>query len=377
MRALLCTEYGPVSGLRVADLPEPVAGPGQVVVRVEAAGLNYPDALMVMGKYQVKPPLPFAPGMELAGTVAAVGAGVQGLRAGDPVMATTTTGAFAEACAVPAERVLPRPAGLPADLAAASLLTYGTTMHALADRGRLRAGETLLVLGAAGGVGTAAIELGKLLGARVIAAASSPEKLEVCRALGADELVNYAAEDLRQRLKELSGGRGLDVVYDPVGGPMAEVALRALGWDGRFLVIGFASGEIPRIPLNLALLNERSLVGVYWGDWSQRRRAESAAQLGRIASAIAAGQLKPVVTARLRLEEVPRALGDLVERRAHGKLVVRPSSSSSVVRRRSRMSSTLFSILFCSRRFSSKVGSTGWPAICSRSREATSSARAK
>ena len=324
MRALLCTEYGPVSGLRVADLPEPVAGPGQVVVRVEAAGLNYPDALMVMGKYQVKPPLPFAPGMELAGTVAAVGAGVQGLRAGDPVMATTTTGAFAEACAVPAERVLPRPAGLPADLAAASLLTYGTTMHALADRGRLQAGETLLVLGAAGGVGTAAIEIGKLLGARVIAAASSPAKLEVCRALGADELVNYAAEDLRQRLKELSAGRGLDVVYDPVGGPMAEVALRALGWDGRFLVIGFASGEIPRIPLNLALLNERSLVGVYWGDWSQRRRAESAAQLGRIAAAIAAGQLKPVVTERLRLEEVPRAMGDLLERRAHGKLVVRP-----------------------------------------------------
>ena len=324
MRALLCTEYGPVSGLRVVDMPEPVAGPGQVLVRVEAAGLNYPDALMVMGKYQVKPPLPFAPGMELAGTVAAVGAGVQGLRAGDPVMATTTTGAFAEACAVPAERVLPRPAGLSADLAAASLLTYGTTMHALADRGRLQAGETLLVLGAAGGVGTAAIEIGKLLGARVIAAASSPAKLEVCRALGADELVNYGAEDLRQRLKELSAGRGLDVVYDPVGGPMAEVALRALGWDGRFLVIGFASGEIPRIPLNLALLNERSLVGVYWGDWSQHRRAESAAQLGRIAAAIAAGQLKPAITERLRLEEVPRAMADLLERRAHGKLVVRP-----------------------------------------------------
>ncbi len=324
MRALLCTEYGPVSGLRVADLPEPVAGPGQVLVRVEAAGLNYPDALMVMGKYQVKPPLPFAPGMELAGTVAAVGAGVQGLRAGDPVMGTTTTGAFAEACAVSAERVLPRPAGLSADLAAASLLTYGTTMHALADRGRLRAGETLLVMGAAGGVGTAAIEIGKLLGARVIAAASSAAKLEVCRALGADELVNYAAEDLRQRLKELSGGRGLDVVYDPVGGPMAEVAFRAMGWDGRFLVIGFASGEIPRLPLNLALLNERSLVGVYWGDWSQRRREESAAQLGRIAEAIAAGRLKPVITERLRLEEVPRAMGDLLERRAHGKLVVRP-----------------------------------------------------
>lgn len=324
MRALLCTEYGPVSGLRVADLPEPVAGPGQVLVRVEAAGLNYPDALMVMGKYQVKPPLPFAPGMELAGTVAAVGAGVQGLRPGDPVMATTTTGAFAEACAVPAERVLPRPAGLSAELAAASLLTYGTTMHALADRGRLRAGETLLVMGAAGGVGTAAIEIGKLLGARVITAASSAAKLEVCRALGADELVNYAAEDLRQRLKELSGGRGLDVVYDPVGGSMAEVAFRAMGWDGRFLVIGFASGEIPRLPLNLALLNERSLVGVYWGDWSQRRRDESAAQLGRIAEAIAAGRLKPVITERLRLEEVPRAMGDLLERRAHGKLVVRP-----------------------------------------------------
>lgn len=324
MRALLCSEYGPVSRLQVAEIPAPVPGEGQVVIRVEAAGLNYPDALMAMGKYQVKPPTPFVPGMELAGVVSAVGAGVRDLRVGDAVMATATTGAFAEACAAAAERVLPRPAGLAAELAAASLLTYGTTLHALTDRARLSPGETVLVLGAAGGVGTAAVELAKLLGARVIAAASSPAKLEVCRRLGADEVVDYATEDLRQRLKELTGGRGVDVVYDPVGGSYSEVALRSTAWDGRFLVIGFASGEIPRIPLNLALLNSRAIVGVYWGDWSQRNRAASAEQLSRITGWIAAGKLKPEISARLRLEEVPAAMEDLLNRRAHGKLVVLP-----------------------------------------------------
>lgn len=325
MRALVCSEPGPISGLAVADLPVPEPGPREVLVRVEAAGLNYPDVLIVQGRYQVKPPPPFVAGMELAGTVAAVGAEVKGLRAGDPVMGTSTTGAFAESCLVSAERVLPRPASLPADLAAASLVTYGTTLHALEDRARLQPGETVLVLGAAGGVGTAAIELAKLLGARVVAAASSAEKLELCRRLGADELVDYGKEDLRQRLKDLTGGRGVDVVYDPVGGPTTEVALRATGWGGRLLVIGFAAGDIPKLPANLTLLNERSILGAYWGEWSQRNREASAAGLRRIAEWIGAGRLRPAVTRRLRLEDVPAAMVDLVERRVLGKLVVLPS----------------------------------------------------
>jgi NADPH2:quinone reductase len=324
MRALLCREFGPVSNLRTSEVPDPVAGAGEVLVRVEAAGLNYPDGLMVQGKYQVRPPLPFVPGMELAGVVESVGKGVDAFAPGDPVMATTVTGAFAERCAVPVEQVLPRPASLPADVAAASLLTCGTTLHALEDRARLQPGETLLVLGAAGGVGTAAVGLGKILGARVVAAASSPERLEVCRRLGADFTVDYSREDLRERVKAITGGRGVDVVYDPVGGALSEAALRATGWGGRFLAVGFASGEIPRIPLNLALLNARSILGVYWGDWSRREPRRSAEQLARVAAWIQEGRLAPVVTARLGLAEVPGALEDLLARRAHGKLVVLP-----------------------------------------------------
>lgn len=324
MRALVCSRFGPIGDLAVQELPTPAPGERQVLVRVAAAGLNYPDALIVQGKYQVRPPLPFVPGMELAGTVAAVGAGVVGYRPGDAVMATGQTGAFAEECLVPVERLMRRPEAIPPEVAAASLITYGTTYHALKDRARLRPGETVLVLGAAGGVGTAAIELARVMGARVIAAASSQAKLEVCRRLGADAVVDYVAEPLRERLKELTGGAGVDVVYDPVGGAFAEVALRATGWDGRYLVIGFAAGEIPKVPLNLALLNSRSILGVYWGEWAQRHRAASEANFAELAGWIVAGKLHPVISERLRLAEVPRALLDLVERRAHGKLVVGP-----------------------------------------------------
>jgi len=324
VRALLCTEFGPASSLRLAEVPDPVPGPGEVRIEVRAAGLNYPDGLMVQGKYQVKPPLPFVPGMELAGVVDAVGAGVDAFVPGDTVMAVPGLGAFAERCVLPVEQVLPRPASLPPDLAAASLLTYGTTLHALEDRARLRPGETLLVLGAAGGVGTAAIGIGKILGARVIAAASSPERLDLCRRLGADLTIYYSAEDLRERVKTLTQGRGVDVVFDPVGGPLSEAALRSTGWGGRFLVIGFASGEIPRIPLNLALLNARSILGVYWGDWSRREPRKSGDELSRIAAWICEKRLAPVVTARLALADVPAALEDLIARRAHGKLVTLP-----------------------------------------------------
>jgi NADPH:quinone reductase len=324
VRALVCREFGPVSGLEVKDVPAAAPGERDVLIRVEAAGLNYPDGLMVQGKYQFRPPLPFVPGMELAGVVTAAGTGVRDLRPGDVVVATSGLGAFAEQCVVPAERVLRRPAALAPELGAASIVTYGTVVHALEDRARLQPGETLLVLGAAGGVGTAAVEVGKRMRARVIAAASSREKLAVCKGLGADELVDYSTEDLRERLKALTGGKGVDVVFDPVGGPHAEPAVRSLAWGGRFLVIGFASGDIPKIPLNLALLSERSILGVYWGDWSQRNRAASTAQLERIAEQIVSGALKPAISARVRLEEVPRAMQDLMERRAHGKIVVVP-----------------------------------------------------
>jgi NADPH2:quinone reductase len=324
MRALLCREYGPVSRLQVCDWPAPVPGPRDVVVRVEAAGINYPDALLVEGRYQVRPPLPFVPGIELAGVVSEVGSGVGELGVGDPVVATAPSGAFAEACAVPVDRVQRRPGSIGADLAAAVPVTYGTALHALEDRAGLRAGETLLVLGAAGGVGTAAIEIGKLKGARVVAVASTAARRDLCLGLGADHALDPADGDLRGRLRELTGGRGVDVVFDPVGGALTEGALRSTGWGGRLLVIGFATGEIPRISLNLALLNGRSILGVFWGDWAQRERAASAAALVRIVEWLGAGRIRPAVRARLRLDEVPAALDDLLQRRAFGKLVACP-----------------------------------------------------
>ena len=323
MRALLCDEFGPVSRLRVGEVPAPAPGEHEVVVRVEAAGINYPDALIVEGKYQARPPLPFVPGMELAGTILAVGKGVRDHRPGDAVMATSQTGAFAEQVAVAAPRVVRRPPGLAAEVAAASLITYGTTLYAFKDRALLQAGEIVLVLGAAGGVGTAAVEVAKLMGAKVVAAASTDAKLAICRQLGADETINYASENLRERLKAIAP-RGIDVVYDPVGGAFSEQALRSTGWNGRHLVIGFASGEIPKVPLNLALLNSRSLLGAYWGDWAQRNPERSAANFAQLAGWMAEGRLRPVISRRLSLEEVPQALEDLLQRRVHGKLVVKP-----------------------------------------------------
>ena len=322
MRALLCKEFGPVPGLQVAEVPDPVAGDGQVLVRVEAAGLNYPDGLMVQGKYQVRPPLPFVPGMELAGVVDAVGKGVDAFAPGDPVMATTGTGAFAERCAVPVEQVLPRPASLPADVAAAALLTYGTTLHALEDRARLRPGETLLVLGAAGGVGIAAVQLGKAMGARVIAAASSDAKLQVCKANGADETINYASEDLRTRIKAITQGRGVDVVYDPVGGPYSEPALRDMAWNGRYLVVGFAAGEIPKIPLNLALLKGCSIVGVFWGAFTRNEAERNRRNNDELMQLYLQGKVTPHIHATYPLERAAEALNEVLNKRVSGKVVL-------------------------------------------------------
>ncbi len=326
MKALLCREYGPIEKLRVEDVPSPQPGPGEVVVEVKASSLNFPDALMVQGQYQVKPPLPFSPGMELAGVVKEVGAGVRGVAPGDRVVAFPGRGGFAQECLVGADRVSPLPPGMDFDTASAFVLTYCTTLHALKDCGHLQPGETLVVLGAAGGVGTSAIEVGKVMGAKVIAAASSEEKLALCRKLGADEAIDYEKSDLRQRILDLTGGKGADVVYDPVGGAHTEAALRATAWRGRLLVIGFASGTIPAIKLNLALLKERSLVGVYWGDWTQRDPQGQRRNVEQLAAWFAEGRIKPVVSERVSLEEAPAAMQRLLQRKVTGKVVVAPGA---------------------------------------------------
>jgi NADPH2:quinone reductase len=270
MKAVLCKAYGPPESLVVEDLPSPQPGAGEVVIAVKAASVNFPDVLIIQNKYQFKPALPFSPGSEVAGVVKAVGDGVTNVAPGDSVMAITVYGAFAEEVKTEARRLLPLPDGMNFANAAAFGLTYATSHFALVDRGELKTGETLLVLGAAGGVGIAAIEIGKVLGARVIACASTGEKLAVCREHGADETINYAIEDLRERIKELTGGTGVDVVYDPVGGQYTEPAMRSLAWRGRLLVVGFAAGEIPKIPLNLTLLKGCSIVGVFWGEFTRR-----------------------------------------------------------------------------------------------------------
>ncbi|ABF43840.1 Alcohol dehydrogenase, zinc-binding protein (plasmid) [Deinococcus geothermalis DSM 11300] len=324
MRALICTAFAEPEALTVQTVPDPTPGPGEVVLDVQAAGVNYPDALMVMGQYQVKPPLPFTPGAEAAGVIAAVGEGVTHLRPGQRAVAFTGTGAFAEQLLAPASVVMPLPDGLELEVAAGLPLAYGTSMHALADRAQLQAGETLLVLGAAGGVGLAAVMIGKALGARVIAAASSEEKLKLCREHGADETLNYAAENLRERLKTLTGGQGPDVIFDPVGGDLAEPAFRSIGWGGRYLVVGFAGGEIPKLPLNLPLLKGASLVGVFWGEFARRDPPANARNMARLLSWVAEGKVRPLVSERYSLERAPEALRALLSRRVTGKVVVTP-----------------------------------------------------
>ncbi|HZR24623.1 MAG TPA: NADPH:quinone oxidoreductase family protein [Vicinamibacterales bacterium] len=322
MRAVLCKSYGSPDTLVVEENPSPVAGPGEVVVSVKACGVNFPDVLIIENKYQLKPPLPFSPGSELAGVVKSVGDGVTNARVGDRVLAITGYGAFAEEVKVDAKRLVPIPAGMDFVTAASFGLTYATSDHALRDRGELKAGETLLVLGAAGGVGIAAIEIGKALGARVIACASTDDKLAVCREHGADATINYATEDLRERIKALTDSKGPNVIYDPVGGPYTEPALRSIAWRGRLLVVGFAAGEIPKIPLNLTLLKGCSIVGVFWGDFARREPqhfAQSVDQLGRW---FANGQLKPHVSATFPLERAADALKVMATRQVKGKLVL-------------------------------------------------------
>jgi len=326
MKALLCEAYGPIDTLAVKDVPSPVPGPRQLLVEVRAAAVNFADALIVQGLYQVKPPLPFTPGSEISGIVKAVGADVKQFTAGDRIIAMVGQGGFAEECLAEAGRAMPLPAGMDFDTGAALVVAYCTSLHGLKDCGRLQPGETLVVLGAAGGVGSSAIEIGKALGARVIAAASSDDKLELCRKLGADATVNYSTENLKDRINELTAGKGADVVYDAVGGPHTEPALRALAWRGRLLVIGFAAGGIPKIPLNLTLLKERSIIGVYWGDWVKHDMAGHLANLRQLADWFVAGKIRPVVSERFPLAKASEAIARIANRQVKGKIVVLPNN---------------------------------------------------
>jgi NADPH:quinone reductase len=322
MKALLCKQHGLPDSLVFDETPEPTPGPSEVVVQMKAAGVNFPDVLIIQNRYQLKPALPFSPGAELAGVISAVGPDVTGFKVGDRVIASTGYGAFAEKVKVAASRLIPMPSGLDFETAAAFTLTYGTSWHALKDRAALQAGETLLVLGAGGGVGLAAIEIAKALGARVIAAASSAEKLAVCREHGADETLDYATEDLRARLKQLTGGKGPDVIYDPVGGQYAEPAFRSMAWRGRYLVVGFANGEIPKLPLNLALLKGASIVGVFWGDYVAREPEGFARDLASLFDLVAQKRLRPHISARYPLARGAEALDDMMNRRVIGKVVI-------------------------------------------------------
>jgi NADPH:quinone reductase len=326
MKALLCTAFGPLEHLAVREIASPRPGSNQVLIDVKAASLNFPDVLMAQGLYQVKPPLPFSPGTEIAGVVVEAGTEVRGFRAGDRVSAVAGWGGFAEECAVDAGWVTPLPAGMDFDTGASFLFTYETSLHALRDRGRLEAGETLLVLGAAGGVGLAAVEIGKVMGARVLAAASSGEKLALCRERGADETIDYSSGDLRDRVKELTGGAGVDMVFDPVGGPYTESALRATAWGGRLLVIGFAAGAIPKIPINLALLKERSIVGVYWGDSVKRDPEGHLRNVRQLMEWFADGKVRPSISERVPLGEAAGAMRRLFQRRVKGKVVILPEA---------------------------------------------------
>jgi len=323
MKAILCTHWGTPDDLELADIPVPQAGPGEALVRVKAAALNFFDTLIIAGKYQHKPPFPFSPAGEFAGVVESVGAGVADFAPGDPVMGYSGWGAAREYVAVPAQQLVKLPDGLSFERAAGLTVTYGTTLYALRVRAELKPGETLVALGASGGTGLATIELGKVMGAKVIACASSAEKLDFARAHGADEVVNYATEDLRDALRKLGGEHGIDVVYDPVGGAYAEPAVRSLAWQGRYLVVGFAAGDIPKLPLNLVLLKSCDIRGVFWGAWTKREPHAQHALMSEIVNWCAQGKLSAHVHAVYPLPDIANALKAIASRQVMGKVVLR------------------------------------------------------
>lgn len=322
MKAVLCKAFGPAETLVLEEIASPEAKKTEVLLQVHAAGVNFPDTLIIEGKYQFKPPFPFSPGGEAAGVVTAVGEKVSHLKIGDRVMALTGWGSFAEEVAVPGYNVMPIPPSMDFASAAAFGMTYGTSMHALKQRANLQPGETLLVLGASGGVGLAAVEIGKAMGAKVIAAASSAEKLDVAKAAGADELINYSESSLKDEVKRLTGGQGADVIYDPVGGDLFDQAIRSIAWNGRLLVVGFASGRIPELPVNLTLLKGAAVVGVFWGAFAQRQPQDNAANFQQLFAWHAEGKLKPLVSQTFPLTQAAEAINTLGQRKAVGKVVV-------------------------------------------------------
>ncbi|ARU90322.1 NADPH:quinone oxidoreductase family protein [Pseudomonas sp. M30-35] len=322
MKAVLCKAFGPAETLVVEETANPEAKKNEVVIDVHCAGVNFPDTLIIEGKYQFKPPFPFSPGGEAAGVVSSVGEKVSHLKVGDRVMALTGWGSFAEQVAVPSYNVMPVPKLMDFPSAAAFGMTYGTSMHALKQRANLQPGETLLVLGASGGVGLAAVEIGKAMGAKVIAAASSAEKLDVAKAAGADELINYNESNLKEEVKRITGGQGADVIYDPVGGDLFDLAVRSIAWNGRLLVVGFASGRIPEVPVNLMLLKGASVVGVFWGSFAQRQPQDNLANFQQLFAWHAEGKLKPLVSETFALEKAADAINLLGQRKAVGKVVV-------------------------------------------------------
>lgn len=324
MRAVLCKELGPPESLVVEEVPSPEVGPKQVLIKVGACGVNFPDTLIIQGKYQIKPDLPFSPGGEVAGEIVKAGDEVANLKVGDRVIAMCGYGGFAEEMAIDADRVFAIPDEMDLVTASGFVLTYGTSYHALKQRASIQPGETLLVLGAAGGVGLAAVELGKAMGAKVIACASTTDKLALAKEHGADELINYTEVDLKDKVKELTGGKGVDVVYDPVGGDLAEPAVRATGWNGRYLVIGFAGGYIPKIPANLVLLKGSAIVGVFWGTFTRMQPADSQQNNKELLQMFVEGKVKPHVSAQFPLEQAADALNMLQNRKAKGKVVVVP-----------------------------------------------------
>ncbi|MGP1628369.1 MAG: NADPH:quinone oxidoreductase family protein [Giesbergeria sp.] len=322
MHAWLCTEPTGVEALTWTELPTPVPGPGQVLIEIKAASLNFPDLLIVQNKYQIKPALPFVPGSEYAGVVQAVGPDVAHLKPGQRVACLSGTGGFGTHTLAPAALCIPLPDAFPYVDAAAFIMIYATSWHALVDRAKLQAGETVLVLGAAGGVGTSTIQIAKAMGARVIAAASTDEKCALCRSLRADATINYSTEDLRDAIKNATDGKGPDVIYDPVGGDLAEPAFRSIAWRGRYLVVGFAAGSIPTFPLNLLLLKGASLVGVFWGEFAKREPKANAAMMGELAQWYGQGRIKPVIDRTMPMAELPAAFAHMASRTVKGKLVL-------------------------------------------------------
>jgi len=322
MRELVCNTYGTPETLVIEERADPVAGDHEVLIDIKAAGINFPDVLVIAGTYQVKVPPPFVAGNEVAGVVEAVGAGVTHYQPGDRVIATPTGGGFAEKCVVNQKLCMPLPGGMSFEQGAGFTITYATSYHAFKQSTQLKAGETVLVLGAAGGVGITAVEIAKAMGAHVIAAASSEEKLAFAREAGADETINYSEQSLRETVKALTGGKGVDVVYDPVGGELAQQAFRSLAWHGRYLVIGFACGDIPNFPINIALLKEASIIGVWWGTWSHHNPKDSRSNMQELAAMVTLGQLNPRVTESYPLERFVEAFAAITERRARGKVVL-------------------------------------------------------